>query len=130
MVPQRWDPCDLDELLRNRTQYWPLEKVVARNLPSGVDLKRLEQYLDDKDFETVFEMDRQAFYSLPHWKQIELRKKHQLERNIAAMSDYRYGARIVLDSLFVSNVPSMFHKVSHCFRSIVVDVVGAQHHQH
>uniref|UniRef100_F1KTD5 Supervillin n=1 Tax=Ascaris suum TaxID=6253 RepID=F1KTD5_ASCSU len=78
VVPQRWDPCDLDELLRSRTQYWPLEKVVARDLPSGVDLKRLEQYLNDKDFETVFEMDRQAFYSLPHWKQIELRKKHQL----------------------------------------------------
>ncbi|VDM45020.1 unnamed protein product [Toxocara canis] len=76
--PERSDPCELDELLRSRTKHWPLEKVVARELPSGVDLKRLEQYLNDEDFESVFQMDRKTFYGLPLWKQIELRKKHRL----------------------------------------------------
>uniref|UniRef100_A0A915Q252 HP domain-containing protein n=1 Tax=Setaria digitata TaxID=48799 RepID=A0A915Q252_9BILA len=72
------EPVDLDELLRSRTKTWPLEKVTGRDLPPGVDLDRLEQYLNDDDFHSVFQMERTAFYALPHWKQVVLRKKHKL----------------------------------------------------
>ncbi|EFO17951.2 hypothetical protein LOAG_10546 [Loa loa] len=74
----RCQPVDLDELLRLRTKTWPLEKVTSRDLPLGVDLNRLEQYLNDDDFQSVFRMERTAFYALPQWKQIVLRKKHKL----------------------------------------------------
>ncbi|VDK62998.1 unnamed protein product [Onchocerca ochengi] len=74
----RRQPIDLDELLRLRTKTWPIEKVTARDLPPGVDLNRLEQYLNDDDFQSVFQMERTAFYALPQWKQIVLRKKHKL----------------------------------------------------
>ncbi|VDN23615.1 unnamed protein product [Gongylonema pulchrum] len=76
--PLRCEPVDLDELLRLRTRTWPLEKVIARDLPPGTDLNRLEQYLDDDEFASLFQMERDAFYALPRWKQIELRKKHHL----------------------------------------------------
>uniref|UniRef100_A0A0R3RS89 HP domain-containing protein n=1 Tax=Elaeophora elaphi TaxID=1147741 RepID=A0A0R3RS89_9BILA len=76
--PLRWQPVNLDELLQLRTKTWPLEKVTSRDLPPGVDLNRLEQYLNDDDFQSVFRMDRTAFYALPHWKQTVLRKKHKL----------------------------------------------------
>ncbi|CAG9539227.1 unnamed protein product [Cercopithifilaria johnstoni] len=74
----RGRPIELDELLQLRTKTWPLEKVRSRDLPPGVDLNRLEQYLNDDDFQSIFRMDRTAFYALPHWKQIVLRKKHKL----------------------------------------------------
>ncbi|KAL3997961.1 Villin headpiece domain family protein [Acanthocheilonema viteae] len=76
--PLRCQPIDLDELLQLRIKTWPLEKVISRDLPPGVDLNRLEQYLNDDDFQSVFRMDRTAFYALPHWKQTVLRKKHKL----------------------------------------------------
>ncbi|VDK71381.1 unnamed protein product [Litomosoides sigmodontis] len=76
--PLRCQPIDLDDLLQLRTKTWPLEKVISRDLPPGIDLNRLEQYLSDDDFQSVFRMDRTAFHALPHWKQIVLRKKHKL----------------------------------------------------
>ncbi|EJW77063.1 villin headpiece domain-containing protein [Wuchereria bancrofti] len=76
--PLRCQPIELDELLQLRTKTWPLEKVRNRDLPPGVDLNRLEQYLNDDDFQLLFRMERIAFYALPHWKQIVLRKKHKL----------------------------------------------------
>uniref|UniRef100_A0A0R3QTH7 HP domain-containing protein n=1 Tax=Brugia timori TaxID=42155 RepID=A0A0R3QTH7_9BILA len=76
--PLRCRSIELDELLQLRTKTWPLEKVKKRDLPPGIDLNRLEQYLNDDDFQSLFRMERIAFYVLPHWKQIVLRKKHKL----------------------------------------------------
>nr|CTP81712.1 BMA-VILN-1 [Brugia malayi] len=76
--PLRCRSIELDELLQLRTKTWPLEKVKNRDLPPGIDLNRLEQYLNDDDFQSLFRMERIAFYVLPHWKQIVLRKKHKL----------------------------------------------------
>uniref|UniRef100_A0A0N5AH59 HP domain-containing protein n=1 Tax=Syphacia muris TaxID=451379 RepID=A0A0N5AH59_9BILA len=77
-IPERSDPITVEELLKQRNQKFPLEKVLARDLPKGFDLKRLEQYLTDEDFEKVFKMSRSSFYALPHWKQIKLRKSNDL----------------------------------------------------
>ena len=35
----------------------------------------LEMYLDDKEFEQVFQMSKEAFYQMRQWKQRELKKK-------------------------------------------------------
>lgn len=72
------DAIEVNELLRNRAQFWPLEKVIARDLPNGLDFSNLEKYLDDDDFQLAFKMNRNCFYSLPVWKQIEMRKKNKL----------------------------------------------------
>ncbi|VDD91527.1 unnamed protein product [Enterobius vermicularis] len=77
-IPTRDNPISVEDLLKKRNQKYPLEKVRARDLPEGSDLKRLEQYLTDKDFEGVFKMDRGTFYALPPWKQISLRKMNDL----------------------------------------------------
>ncbi|VDM98642.1 unnamed protein product [Thelazia callipaeda] len=73
-----YEPTDLDKLLQLRTKTWPLEQVINRDLPAGTDTNRLEQYLTEDDFQSVFRMERHAFYALPLWKQIELRKKNKL----------------------------------------------------
>ncbi|KAM3721245.1 Villidin [Dirofilaria immitis] len=52
-----YPPIDFDELLRLRTKTSPLEKVTDRDLPSGVGLNRLEQYLNDDEFQSVFQME-------------------------------------------------------------------------
>ncbi|XP_078125155.1 supervillin isoform X2 [Sander vitreus] len=56
-----------------KTQY-PLEELLRSPLPEGVDPQRLEVYLSDQDFQTILEMKRDEYDSLPDWKQIDLKK--------------------------------------------------------
>ncbi|XP_035470134.2 supervillin isoform X3 [Scophthalmus maximus] len=56
-----------------RTQY-PVEELLRTPLPEGVDPQRLEVYLSDQDFQTILEMKREEYASLPSWKQTELKK--------------------------------------------------------
>lgn len=68
-------PRKLQELMKERTQTYPVSSLRNRtDLPEGIDLKNLEQYLSDADFSEVFKMDRPIFATLPAWKQIRLRK--------------------------------------------------------
>ncbi|XP_063759964.1 supervillin isoform X3 [Eleginops maclovinus] len=60
-----------------KTQY-PLEELLQSPLPEGVDPQRLEVYLSDQDFQTILEMKREEYASLPDWKQIDLKKSKGL----------------------------------------------------
>ncbi|KAK6311532.1 hypothetical protein J4Q44_G00171960 [Coregonus suidteri] len=60
-----------------KTQY-PLEELLQTPLPEGVDPHRLEIYLSDHDFQTILEMKRDEYDSLPNWKQITLKKSKGL----------------------------------------------------
>uniref|UniRef100_A0A3P9HBG4 HP domain-containing protein n=1 Tax=Oryzias latipes TaxID=8090 RepID=A0A3P9HBG4_ORYLA len=53
---------------------YPLEELLARPLPEGVDPLRLEMYLSDEDFERALEMSREEYGALPGWKQVKLKK--------------------------------------------------------
>ncbi|XP_057770352.1 villin-2-like [Salvia miltiorrhiza] len=54
------------------------EQLKSKATIPGVDYKRREAYLSDEEFETVFEMSREAFYQNPKWKQDLLKKKADL----------------------------------------------------
>ncbi|KAK7901936.1 hypothetical protein WMY93_018705 [Mugilogobius chulae] len=60
-----------------RTQY-PLEELCHSPLPEGVDPQHLEVYLSDQDFQTILEMKRDEYASLPSWKQNDLKKSKGL----------------------------------------------------
>ncbi|CAI5676151.1 unnamed protein product [Oreochromis niloticus] len=60
-----------------KTQY-PLEELLRSPLPEGVDPQRLEVYLSNEDFQTILEMKRDEYASLPSWKQIDLKKSKGL----------------------------------------------------
>ncbi|KAM3597633.1 uncharacterized protein V6R79_007213 [Siganus canaliculatus] len=60
-----------------KTQY-PLEELLQSPLPEGVDPQQLEVYLSDQDFQTILEMKRDEYASLPSWKQIDLKKSKGL----------------------------------------------------
>ncbi|XP_068574355.1 supervillin-like isoform X4 [Cebidichthys violaceus] len=60
-----------------KTQY-PLEELLRSPLPEGVDPQRLEVYLSDQDFQTILEMKRDEYASLPGWEQIDLKKSKGL----------------------------------------------------
>ncbi|KAK7396238.1 hypothetical protein VNO78_17102 [Psophocarpus tetragonolobus] len=53
-------------------------KTKTGSVVSGIDLKRREAYLSDKEFETVFGMTKEAFSKLPRWKQDMLKRKVDL----------------------------------------------------
>ncbi|KAM6904794.1 supervillin [Xenentodon cancila] len=60
-----------------KTQY-PLEELLRSPLPEGVDPQHLEVYLSDQDFQTILEMKRDEYASLPGWKQTDLKKSKGL----------------------------------------------------
>ncbi|XP_008289012.1 supervillin-like isoform X2 [Stegastes partitus] len=60
-----------------KTQF-PLEELLRSPLPEGVDPQHLEVYLSDQDFQTIMEMKRDEYASLPGWKQIDLKKSKGL----------------------------------------------------
>ncbi|XP_077480245.1 supervillin a [Stigmatopora argus] len=57
---------------------YPLEDLLSRPLPEGVDPLRLEVYLSDEDFQKGLEMTREEYASLPAWKQVNLKKSKGL----------------------------------------------------
>ncbi|KAM9839521.1 supervillin a [Aulostomus maculatus] len=70
-----------DVLARLCKTTYPLEELVARPLPEGVDPLRLEVYLSDEDFQSVeasgkkaLEMSREEYGAMPGWKQVNLKK--------------------------------------------------------
>ncbi|XP_034396413.1 supervillin isoform X1 [Cyclopterus lumpus] len=65
----------LAQLMKNQ---YPLEELLRSPLPEGVDPQRLEVYLSDQDFQTILEMKRDEYASLPDWKQIDLKKSKGL----------------------------------------------------
>ncbi|KAM3593440.1 uncharacterized protein V6R79_013069 [Siganus canaliculatus] len=74
-----------DVLARLCKTTYPLEDLLSRPLPEGVDPLRLEVYLTDEDFEGIedyekkaLEMTRDEYGCLPGWKQVNLKKARGL----------------------------------------------------
>lgn len=66
----------LQEVVEEHSRCYSLDYLKNRSdLPPGMNLQFLEQYLDDPEFLRVFNMDKTAFAQLPVWKQIRLRKQ-------------------------------------------------------
>ena len=70
---------DINEILKqlNRDCY-PLKVLRQRPLPDGVNPLKLECYLSDDEFEELLKMSKDSFFSLPAWKQTNLKKKANL----------------------------------------------------
>ena len=60
---------------------WPLTEIrnfVENGVPLGVDPKRIEDYLQDLDFQQLFGMSKVEYEKLPAWKQLEKKKQLNL----------------------------------------------------
>ncbi|GMJ02336.1 villin 2 [Hibiscus trionum] len=68
------EPKQKIQMDENGTYSYEQLKAISGDAVTGIDLKRREAYLSDKEFETVFGMEKEAFYRLPRWKQ-DLKKK-------------------------------------------------------
>ncbi|XP_073132087.1 villin-3-like [Henckelia pumila] len=53
-------------------------KAKSDNPVTGIDYKRREAYLSDKEFQFILEMTKDAFYKLPKWKQDMYKRKVDL----------------------------------------------------
>ncbi|XP_051870243.1 villin-1-like [Pristis pectinata] len=64
----------------SRKTYAPEQLInkVAEDLPPGVDPTRKEEYLSNKDFESIFSTTRMKFNAMPEWKQRNLKKEKGL----------------------------------------------------
>jgi len=56
------------------SQTYPYDVLLKRPLPEGVDPTRLENHLNEDEFQKVFKMSPEEFAALPKWKK-EARKK-------------------------------------------------------
>lgn len=81
-IPENEEVCKvmfvqevLSQLSRDR---YTLKELQQKPLPPGVDPLRLEAYLTDEEFQEVLGMKKEEFYSMPSWKQTELKKTCEL----------------------------------------------------
>ncbi|XP_031427263.1 supervillin isoform X3 [Clupea harengus] len=63
-----------DALTALSTHHFPLEQLLRRPLPEGVDPLHLEDYLSDHDLQMALGMKRDEYASLPDWQQVNLKK--------------------------------------------------------
>jgi hypothetical protein len=75
MEQQRMIP--LEEMLNNfqNVTTYPYELLLSDSLPDGIDSTRLEEYLDDEEFNTLFDMSKTEFYTKSLTKRQELKKQ-------------------------------------------------------
>jgi hypothetical protein len=59
---------------------YPLHLVLTSNfkMPPDVDRSGLEKHLNDEDFEMVFQMKRDEFYTLPLWRRNDFKRRVRL----------------------------------------------------
>jgi len=68
-------PQPVEEVLQHYLrEVYPYQDLLGDTLPPGVDVKKLESYLSDEDFEKVFRMTRQEFDKIPQWKRENLKR--------------------------------------------------------
>ncbi|XP_067225073.1 supervillin isoform X1 [Chanodichthys erythropterus] len=67
-----------DALSKLSRQQYTVEELTSKPLPEGVDPLHLECYLSDEDFQSVLEMTRDEFNTMPNWKQLNLKKSKGL----------------------------------------------------
>ncbi|KAJ8957583.1 hypothetical protein NQ318_020624 [Aromia moschata] len=63
--------------LLSRTTY-PLQELLQRPLPEGVDPTHIERYLSADDFQELLSMSKEEFDKLPSWKKTALKKEKGL----------------------------------------------------
>lgn len=63
--------------LLTRSTY-PLDQLLQRPLPDGVDPTHLENYLSPEDFSELMSMTLEEFHKLPAWKQTSVKKEKGL----------------------------------------------------
>jgi len=66
------DSLKVEELLKDLSRNYTLAEL--RNPPKMLDLLKLENYLSDEEFLSVFKLDRTAFSAQPLWKQEQHKK--------------------------------------------------------
>jgi len=60
------------------SEFFSYKQLTGEELPEGLDLTRREAYLNDHEFEEVFEMSKEEFAAKPKWVQSTLKKKKNL----------------------------------------------------
>jgi supervillin len=64
-----------NEILSKKGRKFALAALLDKDfLPEGVDPKKLELFLREEDFPSVFKCTHEEYFALPGWKQTELKK--------------------------------------------------------
>jgi len=66
------DSIKVEDLMKELTRTYTLAEL--RNPPKMLDSTKLETYLSDEEFESVFKVDKQTFNTQPLWKQEQQKK--------------------------------------------------------
>lgn len=68
----------LGDEVKKYHQFYSIDVLQRKIPPDGVDVKNKEMYLNDEDFEDVFQMTKAEYQKLPLWKRNNLRREHSL----------------------------------------------------
>jgi hypothetical protein len=73
------EATEVAKVVSQYTKYYTLEELQHRSaLPLTMNLNKLEQYMDEVEFVSVFGMPKAAWYQQPAWKRTEQKKEKGL----------------------------------------------------
>jgi len=65
----------VSEVLAQYSRKYTYQELVDKQYPKGLDGSRLEDFLEDYEFQKVFEMSSEEFAKLPLWKRQKMKKE-------------------------------------------------------
>jgi len=65
-------PAVVKQRLALYLKNWTWKELAGK--PAELDHGALESYMDDQEFERVFQCNKYTFYAMPYWKQVNLKK--------------------------------------------------------
>lgn len=70
---------ELKKLDEEDDSYFSLKQLQSPGpYPPGIDARKREDYLNDDEFVSTFEMSREEFLKIPKWRQVQLKKLAKL----------------------------------------------------
>ncbi|KAJ1565687.1 Coronin-2B, partial [Nowakowskiella sp. JEL0078] len=64
-----------DVLLEFKTEIFTIDELLSEKLPEQIDPTKLEMYLSEEDFESIFKMTKQEYSQMHSWKRERIKKE-------------------------------------------------------
>jgi len=79
-TPKVLDPGleSVQNILQEFTKKYTYKELLDKEFPPGMDTSNLEIYIEDEEFESVFNMPRSEFQKMPLWQRQKLKRHYGL----------------------------------------------------
>ncbi len=74
-IPKQKPSERVEDLLLEYSRKFTYEELLDKKYPKAIDTSRLEDLLEDSEFERIFETTREIFQNFPLWKKQKIKRE-------------------------------------------------------